>query len=317
MKNLKDLPIKKGLTLLLLVITLFWISTIIKKSENEILFLFKSFTIKKSFFLLLSLSVASIGLFQYVIIFREILTKQTIKKYSIKYLSALYFNSQIVRYLPGRFFGIFYQALKTNKKIPTNIIIQSNLELMAFVLIFHFLSAVCIYFFIRINYISGLLSIIFILILIFFYLKSNVFNKIINKILTIVPKKIRIHFSKSNSDNYSNKSIITIMSSYAISWVFYLFAWGILSKIFPSLSVKSSVLLCSFYTISWIIGFISMLTPGGLGIRESVFIYVSSIFKITNNIAFFSVFLRVWLILIDLLLALFSAVLNFNSKEEV
>ena len=65
-------------------------------------------------------------------------------------------------------------------------------------------------------------------------------------------------------------------------------------------------LLAAAYTISWIIGFVTLVTPGGLGIREVSFVLICSQYLSQHHASFLSLFLRIWLILVDLLLFLIS-----------
>ncbi|NCU32690.1 MAG: class I SAM-dependent methyltransferase, partial [Candidatus Moranbacteria bacterium] len=88
-----------------------------------------------------------------------------------------------------------------------------------------------------------------------------------------------------------------------------LLAWIILSKVFPDFSLSQIIQLCGVYTLSWAIGFISMLTPGGIGIRETIFIYFGQPILNNSELAFFSIFLRFWLISIDIFIALLATTL--------
>lgn len=310
--------LKKFVAPVLSIIAIIWIAYILFDERIEIVLLFKNFTCKSIMWLGLTVVLGAVAVFQYVLIFKEIITRQSGLKLSLTYLSFIFFKSQIIRYLPGRFFGIVYQSIMTKDHFPVIVVVKSNIEFMIFFILFHFLTSIVLILMCSYSQLIGLVSFFSLIGMIYLYLSLDLFYVFTKLLQFLIPAKWdKFKLSMSAKIKYSNKSILTILFAYFTSWFFYLLAWVGFVKIFPDLNIKTSILACATYTFSWVVGFLSMLTPGGVGIREAVFIYVSTFFDLAGNVAFLAVFLRIWLVLIDILLVVFSFSLNIFRKKSV
>jgi uncharacterized membrane protein YbhN (UPF0104 family) len=69
-------------------------------------------------------------------------------------------------------------------------------------------------------------------------------------------------------------------------------------------------LLCASYSLAWVIGYLAMITPGGLGVREAGFFALASPLMGLPELTFLAVFVRLWQILVESLMFLAFAFVN-------
>ncbi len=300
--------IKKLISLVLILFSFMWLGYLIYSDRKEISSIFSNFTFLNMLFFVLSLILGGISIFLTIFVFHRIINKNSDKYVPLVYLIKVFFKSQIVRYLPGRFFGIGYQIGETMGNISAFSVLKSNVEFMFLSLLVNTTVSVSTLLLFKVNFISFFFFTIFCFVVIFLYLKLNIFYTLVKNVIKFFPLKFKF-FNKDikNFKRFSLEDIFIIFMLYTVSWVFYFLAWYFFKYVFPNYHGENFILLCSIYTISWAIGFITMITPGGLGIREWCFVNLSSfLMDGFRNLPFFSVFFRIWLIIIDLLLFFIS-----------
>ncbi|MCG8672882.1 MAG: flippase-like domain-containing protein [Pseudomonadales bacterium] len=228
--------------------------------------------------------------------------------------SSIFFNAQIAKNLPGRIWGIVYQLNHSSmEKTPKHHLVQANLEHMGLVLFGS--SAFFIAFFAlsasitaaTVIFCLSMLAIIPIWQSVALY---NVLNQLTARI-PILRKYKDISFSPP-SKNAVRKSILVHLSS----WFFYAGAWYFLLDSINPVSLQATLQTLGAYTGAWIIGFLSFITPSGLGVRESAFVLISSHQSTLESLAFIAILSRLWLLFIEILLSLlFFALVSFYEKR--
>jgi glycosyltransferase 2 family protein len=73
--------------------------------------------------------------------------------------------------------------------------------------------------------------------------------------------------------------------------------------------------LCAIYLFGWFIGFITLLTPSGLGIREAAFLLMAS-GNAVASLALLAVIVRGWLLFNDVFLSLLFMLGPLLTSEE-
>lgn len=86
-----------------------------------------------------------------------------------------------------------------------------------------------------------------------------------------------------------------------LSWVVYLLAWASYGAAFPGLGAWEGVRLSAYYALAWFVGFATLVAPSGWGIREATFLAVAKDFS-GAVVAYGLVIGRVSLLLNDLVL---------------
>jgi glycosyltransferase 2 family protein len=109
--------------------------------------------------------------------------------------------------------------------------------------------------------------------------------------------------------------LAAITAIFLASWVAYLAGWSMLGYVFHSFARIDFISLCAYYTLASVIGIMSVLTPAGLGVRETAFVMMAAGSADRETAAFFAVFGRVWLMVVEITLLLLVA-FSFSRKKE-
>ena len=223
--------------------------------------------------------------------------------YEKNFLGNLYFTAQLIKHLPGRIFGIVYQVNRGGSAtIGEWLIINS--AYMAINTAFALWTAVTATG-IMINFRIGLL--IFLIGAIFYFLFWHpVLFRQISTFLNFI--------FKSKAKNIVNSIEILISSSlgfklkifflFSISWILYLLAWAGYGAAWPSLKTIDGVWLCGIYTIAWFAGYISLISPSGIGVRELVFVFLAKDFP-PDAVAGIAILGRTILLFVDIFFGIF------------
>ena len=276
-----------------------WIGWLLYRDRVAILPMISQWTGVNYLWLALSVLIGSLSLVSLLPVFSRLVATHTDQPIAGSSLARIFFVSQLVRYLPGRFMGVAYQVNSARGWLPARTVITANIELLLFACIFNGLAAVLILCaFASLSAAAGVA--IAAGALIFLYLRSNWMQRLLN-LLTVV--KPSLSYSLPKSRRLDNAEAAEILVLYGFSWLLYAGAWLCLSRVFSSLDAGLTLKLCAAYTISWAIGFLSLVTPGGLGIREATFIYIGRSLASGAQLVFLSLFLRLWLIVMDVAVA--------------
>lgn len=98
-------------------------------------------------------------------------------------------------------------------------------------------------------------------------------------------------------------------------WIFFLFlasslfyyaSWFLYGMSYPPLGAGGGVQLCALYMLAWFVGYISLVTPSGLGVRELIFVWLAKDFP-GDAVALMAVIGRGSLLSVDLVMGLIFA----------
>lgn len=88
---------------------------------------------------------------------------------------------------------------------------------------------------------------------------------------------------------------------FATSWIIYFAGWYFYGEAYQPIGGASGLQMCALYLLAWFVGYVSLLTPSGLGIRELVFAWLAKDFP-PDAIALMAVIGRISLLAVDLFL---------------
>ena len=230
------------------------------------------------------------------------------------YAGRLLFVAQILRHLPGRLWGIFYLVKETRQSIPPAAMIRANLEVMVYSMAFSLIVAGTL----ALGAIAGIsLAIVFLvasIVSVAISIRIDFTGVVLRSVVRLLPSKaaqyeeaLKLH------ESHSWRLILSIIGYFVLSWCLYISIWWAIPKIFHSLQYVNIWLLCASYCAAWVIGYLTMITPGGLGVREAGFIAMSVKLTTLPNLAFLAVFVRFWQIFIELALFLAFAFAKRDS----
>lgn len=89
-------------------------------------------------------------------------------------------------------------------------------------------------------------------------------------VFSLMNKALREILKKIFVNKFSPAALFNAFALQSLSWVFYIAGYIVL--IDNIASVDNILLLCSTILLSWLAGYLSIVSPMGIGIRESVFV---------------------------------------------
>lgn len=213
----------------------------------------------------------------------------------------IYLKSMIFKYIPGNVFHYVARQIEAKKEgITHKNLIQSNiLEAVIIIIASVIISLFAVTFIKNIDLDSYIHTINMNLV----YFIS--FSLMI--ILFFVSK-----YNDLNYKNYIQPLCLYLIFFFGIGFITYL----IINKV---MLVNLSLLICVFlYSVSWLIGFITPGAPGGLGVRESLFVILSSGIISVGDAFILSAILRLITIIGEVIIfAISIIILKNNCKKEV
>jgi hypothetical protein len=255
----------------------------------------------------------SIGMM--TVIFGLFLNSDDARCYPAGLVARLHLAGQLLRYLPGRLWGIVFQISASRENIPAAHLARANLDFMAFSVV-------------------GSLVIGFILLV---YqglwpwwaaaaaaagggvILSGLFlggaNKMLLRVGRFLPEKARRIFGLLPTRQPTLYRLAVIMGAFMVSWAAYLAGWSLLRLVYKEFAQVDFVSLCAYYTLASGIGILSVITPAGLGVREAAFIMLAVGSADRETAAFFAAFGRLWLMVVEFVL-LAAATLFFSDRKE-
>jgi hypothetical protein len=219
-------------------------------------------------------------------------------------LLRLHFISQLMRHLPGRFVGIAYQVVVARHLASASQWVTANATYMAIALWFAVtLPSLLLTMVGRIPLLPGFVALIglvlgplVVLVLIERLGRWAQFSGFLGKLaaaLTVVAGSVRTEgFGKA-------------ISWYAASWIIYGLAWATFGSSLPGVGALDGLILGALYSLAWVAGFVVIVTPSGLGVRELAFVALAHDFP-PEVVAYTAVVARLGLLCSDLLLGLLS-----------
>lgn len=298
---------KQNISSILVFLSFIWIVSIITNNRDEISQIWGNLQPNSFLYLIYATFFVCVAVALLVLLFEIIVYQNTQWKFPLRYLARLFFAGQIVSYLPGRLLGTVYLINETKRNFSALTMIRINIELILTIILFNTFTAFSLIgFFLKGPVVAALTFLLGIIIFVIYH-QLNLFDGLLHFLSVILPQKMSEKVSQVKTHRAFNlKTIVLMIGILIIHWLAYLYAWIFLKKVFLMLDSNIVFLLAAAYTISWIIGFVTLVTPGGLGIREVSFMLICSQYLSQHYASFLSLFLRIWLILVDLLLFLIS-----------
>jgi uncharacterized membrane protein YbhN (UPF0104 family) len=83
--------------------------------------------------------------------------------------------------------------------------------------------------------------------------------------------------------------------------ILYVSAWHAIVWSFPRLEHMNVWLLCAAYSVAWISGYLSLVTPGGVGVREAAFVMLGAELTGLSSLALLAVVARLWQVVLEVI----------------
>ena len=266
--------------------------------------------------LMVSTFLVALSIGMMVIIFGLFLNSDADRRYPPALIARLHIAGQLLRYLPGRLWGLAFQISTSRETIPAARLARANLDFMIFSVI-------------------GSLSIGFVLLA---YqglwpwwtaaialvggglILSGMFLGGAKRILLCVgrclPGRAQRICELLSMGQPTLARLGAIAAIFIASWAVYLAGWSMLGHVYQSFVRVDFISLCAYYTLASGIGIVSVLTPAGLGVREAAFVILAAGSADRETAAFFAAFGRIWLMIIEItMLVLVSLFFPMKKKD--
>jgi uncharacterized membrane protein YbhN (UPF0104 family) len=238
-------------------------------------------------------------------IFKTMLETHSGQDVSTAYSARLLFVAQILRNLPGRFWGVMYLVNETQDRFSAASMVRANVDFMLYSMAFNLLMASFLLLAVTIDVRFGLLAAGAGIALLALTVRMNV----VGRLAARFSRLLRARLPKFTSGTVDAPRLgwdmaITVSSLFVSVWLCYLSVWWALPKVFPVLQDVNIWLLCASYSLAWVLGYVAMITPGGLGVREAGFFALAAPLMSLPELTFLAVFVRLWQILVESLMFL-------------
>lgn len=209
---------------------------------------------------------------------------------------AIWFVSLLGRYLPGRVWGMVGRIYLCEKEgVPKSesgisVILEQTYVLMTGILVF-LLSLV---FWKDRSNLGNITSIYFVFPAVLIFLHPRPLTAVLNPILKWMkrsPIAIRVSF----------RNLIKIFLFYLIYWAFFGASFLLFIDSIYHIEFSKIIIITGIFAISFVLGFISIIVPAGLGVREGVLTYLLSSYMPMTMAIIVSLLSRVWIIVVELL----------------
>ena len=219
---------------------------------------------------------------------------------SFKDLFVLYYQARSGRYIPGKMWSVVgLIVLGKRKKISVLkmgitavvgiLIILMTAGLHSMLLVHHYIPQH------RMNlwFIMACIAVFMII------MNTSRIRYLTNK---IVKKKLSGTLGVEGIDaGLSYGTYLKIIAYCWVSWIIYGFAGTLfIHSVYP-LDIESFITLNSMFALAYLIGYLSILVPGGIGIQEGIITLILSTMMSAGIAAGIAVMLRVWLSFIEFL----------------
>lgn len=228
-------------------------------------------------------------------------------------LARFYFIGQLLKHLPGRFWGVAYQSASGGRASLAEWVSATVVYMLLTIAFALWAALVVIGFILGLHW--GVLAIavggaIYAL-LWNAYLISWLLALLRRAPLSAMVRLCDAVQSFAMVDGYFKTRVL---GWFAASWILYLLAWAGYGLAWPSLTAFDGVKLCALYTVAWFAGYVSLVSPSGIGIRELVFVLLARDFP-PDAVAGMAVMGRAVLLVVDVLLASVFAPLKGKKHE--
>lgn len=241
----------------------------------------------------------------------------------------VFIKSLILRYIPGSVVGILSRGI-LNKPYKVPVIISLwgwFLENFIYLIVGILLGSFVLKKEILQNYTQDKTFVFFVVfIFVFSFLliwKLDYFEYLFRKyvisklkINTIIEQSLDIN--NSLKFNVSNKNKLELFLRYCLSWILYSIAFYFVTLVFYTPNVLDIFMLFSMNAAAWSIGYMSLVTPSGTGVREAIFGLTLPLLGMSHLQAVLIAFLSRFLIVISevLCLTVYNIVGSLRKKQD-
>jgi hypothetical protein len=262
------------------------------------------FSVERAAWLALCTLLLGLGPFFSVAVFRLLAQRYRV---NLPYRACLrlLLMTNVMRYLPGRFLGVAYQVGAPLSGLNGGQMLRLNLEQLVTSLLGNTFAAFGVLMVGSGRTVLGAASIAASLPAMAFVLRWRLPRRLRGWLAARGPASYRA-LLKDEVSPHAAGARWSIAALNLLSLLPYLLAWHWLDRVFPLLTGQPLIELAASYVVAWAAGVLVFVTPGGLGVREAIFLIVSPPVA-RDAVAWLAIFARVWHLFADLVAWLLGA----------
>lgn len=285
---------------IILAAGIIWVAIVFSR---EFVALKATFVVDSVAWLAFTIVAGCIALLLSVPVFRTLLAAYARMPIALSHSAHMLFVAQILRHLPGRVWGIMYLVNETHTRIPAASMVRANVDFMLFSMSFNVLVAAALYLAVTISPDVATICAAAGVIALSIALRRNWIGAFAGALAHIMPARMKPFTSAvAEQPQLSWPAVAGISGAFVLVWCCYLSIWWALTQVFGILGNVNIWLLCASYSLAWVVGYLAMITPGGLGVREAGFFALASPLMSLPELTFLAVFIRLWQILVESLM---------------
>jgi uncharacterized membrane protein YbhN (UPF0104 family) len=280
---LKKTAIRKLIGVLVILVFFYFIGNSLYRNWNTIVEAKLKFNV---FFLILSYIFTALTFLLVAYTWKRNLA---ILNENIGFVTALKINAlaTLPKYAPGKVWGIAGKVYLAKKEgiSEHNCIITISLET-----ILYLLGGLILFIITASSVLNGRVSYNLYLLIIpicLFIIYPRIIIGITNFFLRIFKRPI-IDFMPSYFQ------ILVLLLLYTLSWVLMGIGFSFLINSFYPIAYNKILIISGLHAFSWVVGFLSIITPAGLGVREGIFSYFLTFLMPGGIATLVSLLVRIW-----------------------
>lgn len=234
--------------------------------------------------------------------FRALFERMRPHLYGRVQLAHLYFTGQLMKHLPGRIWGVAYQSVTGNRASLAEWTSVTALYMVLATWFALWVASIVLGLMLRWEY--GAFAVVVGAAVYMLGWQVRPLTGLLNLVRRIPLRALsRICDALQPFAGADARFKLRVWFWFVGSWLIYLLAWSGYGLAWPGLTATDGVWLCAIYTLAWFVGYISLISPSGIGVRELVFVLLAHGFP-PDAIAGLAVLGRAMLLMIDVMLAL-------------
>lgn len=190
----------------------------------------------------------------------------------VMFVAEVFLLGQAIKYLPGRIWGTVYQVQRLANLIPraqTTLAAISHMLLGGGVGVFSLAVALAIT---KLNPVATLTLLVLFEVLIFLWIRNGMITHLIQM---LIPKAFKSAVNVIDHPR-STRSAAQVVVMLNVEWAMYFIFWQVLAASMNLPDTIDVFVLASLYAGACLIGYLAVIFPAGLGVREGTFIALAT-----------------------------------------
>lgn len=244
----------------------------------------------------LGLALAGAGAYLTVFSFYRLVKRCVVADATYREVAHLYFASQLLKHLPGRVWGIGYQMARGRSRGGAMAWVAANIAQMGLATYFALVISASVLLALD----SAMRAVVFLISAGVAYLAAPPLGRLAGKRLSPGQRFPRAMKVLETYLALPGKDWAGVAFIFLLSGVLQYLAWVAFGSATGLLSPEDAIHLFALYLLAWFVGWISLFTPSGLGVREVVFLALATSFE-PEAVAAMAVIGRASMLVTDLL----------------